>query len=101
MSMIYHVEIQPRATRDLRDIYEYINAESSRAAHASFNGLEAAIATLDQNPLRCPVTPENRRLRHLFYGKRPRVYRVIFAVDERRHVVSVVHIRHGARDRFE
>jgi toxin ParE1/3/4 len=99
--MIYRVEIQPRATKDLRGIYEYINAENSRLAHAWFNGLESAIASLDQNPSRCPVAPENGRLRHLLYGKRPHVYRIIFAVDERRRVVSVVHIRHGARDRIE
>jgi plasmid stabilization system protein ParE len=95
--MIFRVEIQPRAIRDLRGIYEYINAENSRLAHVWFNGLEAAIASLDRNPLRCPITPENGRLRHLLYGKRPRVYRIIFAVDERGGVVSIVHIRHGAR----
>jgi toxin ParE1/3/4 len=99
--MIYRVEIQPRATKDLRGIYEYINAENSRLAHAWFNGLESAIASLDQNPLRCPITPENGGLRHLLYGRRPRIYRIIFAIDERHHVISVVHIRHGARDRSE
>jgi plasmid stabilization system protein ParE len=99
--MIYRVEIQPRAIRDLRGIYEYINAENSRLARAWFNELEAAIASLVQNPSRCPITPENGRLRHLLYGKRPRVYRIIFAVDERRRVVSIVHVRHGARGRSE
>jgi toxin ParE1/3/4 len=99
--MIYRVEVEPRAISDLRGIYEYINAENSHLAHAWFNGLETAIASLDQNPSRCPITPENRRLRHLLYGKRPRVYRIIFTVDERHRVVSIVHIRHGARDRSE
>jgi len=89
--MTYRVEIQPRATRDLRAIYEYINAENFRRAHAWFNGLERAIASLDQNPSRCPVAPENARLRHLLYGKRPRIYRIILAIDERHHVVSIVH----------
>ncbi len=42
---------------------------------------------------------ENDRLRHLLYGKRPHVYRIIYAIDERRRVVNVVHIRHAARDR--
>lgn len=98
--MTYRVEILPRATRDLRSVYAYINAENSRQAYAWFNGLEAAIATLDENPARCPVTPENRRLRHLLYGRPPRTYRIIYAIDERRRVVSVIHIRHGARDRF-
>ena len=97
-SMIFRVEILPRAIRDLHGIYEYINAENSRRARAWFNGLETAIASLGGNPLRCPTTPENGRLRHLLFGKKPRVYRIIFAVDERHGVVSIVHIRHGARD---
>jgi mRNA-degrading endonuclease RelE of RelBE toxin-antitoxin system len=43
---------------------------------------------------------ESSRLRHLLYGKRPHVYRIIYAIDQRRRLVSVVHIRHGARDRI-
>jgi toxin ParE1/3/4 len=43
------------------------------------------------------VTPENRALRHLLFGKKPHVYRVIFAIDGRALVVRVLHIRHGAR----
>ena len=35
-------------------------------------------------------------LRHLLYGKRPHVYRVIFEIDEPRKVVNVLTIRHGA-----
>ena len=98
--MAFHVEILPRARRDLRNIYAYINAESSRKAHAWFNGLEAAIASLDEHPARGTVIPENDRLRHLLYGTKPHVSRIIYAIDARRRVVSVVHIRHGARDRL-
>jgi plasmid stabilization system protein ParE len=96
----YHVEVLPRARRDLRHIYAYIHAENSHQAHAWFNGLEAAIASLGQHPARGSLTPESGRLRQLLYGKRPHVYRVIYAIDQRRRVVSVVHIRHGARDSF-
>jgi toxin ParE1/3/4 len=98
--MAFHVEILPRARRDLRNIYTYIHAENSRKAHAWFNGLGAAIASLDQHPARGPVIPGNDRLRHLLYGTKPHVYRIIYAIDERRRVVSVVHIRRGARDRL-
>ena len=100
-SSTYHVEVLPRARSDLRHIYAYINAENSYQAHAWFNGLEMAIASLEQHPARGSPTRENHRLRQLLYGKRPHdVYRVIYAIDQRRRVVSVVHIRHGARDRF-
>jgi toxin ParE1/3/4 len=59
------------------------------------------IASLDQYPARGATIPEGRHLWQLLYGGRPHVYRIIYAIDERRRVVSVVHIRHGARDRFE
>ena len=37
-------------------------------------------------------------MRHLLYGKRPNVYRVIFEIDAPRKVVRVLTIRHGAMD---
>jgi toxin ParE1/3/4 len=37
-------------------------------------------------------------LRHLLYGKKPNVYRVILEIDEARKVVRVLTIRHGAMD---
>jgi mRNA-degrading endonuclease RelE of RelBE toxin-antitoxin system len=59
--------------------------------------LEAAILRLDEHPARSPVIPEDRNLRHLLYGRGRHVYRIIYAIDERRQVVTVLHIRHGAR----
>jgi toxin ParE1/3/4 len=95
--MTYRVELTARASRNLRRIFRHINAESSRQAFAWFNELEVAILSLDQHPERSPVTPEDRALRHLLFGKKPNVYRVIFAIDQRARVVRVLHIRHGAR----
>lgn len=52
-------------------------------------------------PYRCPVAPESRKLkrhlRHILYGKKPHVYRVIFDIDDSSETVSVLTIRHGAR----
>ena len=42
--------------------------------------------------------PQNRSLRHLLYGNQPHVYRAIYDIDEGNKVVSVLTIRHGARD---
>jgi toxin ParE1/3/4 len=95
--MTYHVELTERASRDLRRIFRHINAASSPQASTWFNELEAAILSLDRHPERTPVTPENRALRHLLFGKKPNVYRIIFAIDERAWVVRVLHIRYGAR----
>jgi toxin ParE1/3/4 len=99
-SSIFHVEILPRASRDLLQIYGYVHAESSHQAYARFNALLAAIVGLDQRPARGPLIPESRHLHQLLYGKQPHVCRIIYAIDHRRRVVSVVHIRPRARDKF-
>ena len=96
--MPFRVELTARAARDLRRIYRYINAADSDAANAWFNGLEAAILSLSENPARCPIVRERNDLRHLLYGSRRNTYRVIFEIDEPGGVVTVLHIRHGAQE---
>ncbi len=99
--MAYLVELGDRAERDLVALYEYIHADESEMAHRWFNGLEAVITGLGEMPHRLAEAPESKvaktTLRHLLYGKKPHIYRVIFRVDERRKVVTVLTIRHGAR----
>ncbi|HEY1935078.1 MAG TPA: type II toxin-antitoxin system RelE/ParE family toxin [Acetobacteraceae bacterium] len=98
--MAYRVELTDRAARDLRHLYRIINAEHSIQARTWFNRLEHAILSLDESPARCAVIPEDSNLQHLLYGRRRNVYRVIFTIDESARIVTVVHIRHGARDAF-
>jgi plasmid stabilization system protein ParE len=98
--MAYLVKITLRAEHDLETIYRAINAEFSAAAFRWFNGLELALLTLDEIPARCPVTPEDPRLRHLLYGKTPHVYRVIYRIVEKYKEVEILHIRHGAKRAF-
>jgi len=98
--MAYLVRIMPRAERDLDAIYQGINAQYSDAAFRWFNGLERALFTLEESPARCPITREDARLRHLLYGKKPHVYRVIYCFDEKNKEVEILHIRHGARQAF-
>jgi toxin ParE1/3/4 len=95
--MTYRVELAARAGRDLRRIYRAINAGDSRQAHTWFNGVQVAILSLDEFPARAAVTPENPGLRHLLYGNRPHIYRVVFEIDDRRKLVSALHVRHGPR----
>jgi toxin ParE1/3/4 len=101
--MTYRVELTARAVGisglyNLRAIYRRIHADSSQQARDWFNRLEHAITTLDESPLRCPAAPDDPRFRHLLYGSGRDVYRVIFVVDEVRSIVTVVHVRHGARE---
>lgn len=100
--MAYLVELTSRAARDLNHLYERINAAESAAAARWYNRLEQAVYTLEHFPRRCPVAPEARKLkrplRHLLYGKKPHVYRVIYEIAEGDKVVRVLTIRHGAMD---
>ncbi len=98
--MAYLVRIASRAERDLVSLYEEINAPDSAAARHWYAGLKQAILSLAVRPNRCPVTPEDKRLRHLLYGHKPHLYRVIYRVNDQRKQVDVLHIRHGARRKF-
>ena len=98
--MAYLVNITPRAERDFASLYWKIHAEESEAALKWYRGLKAAVLSLEERPNRCPVTPEKAELRHLLYADKPHIYRVIFRVVEKQQRVDVLHIRHGARDKF-
>ena len=98
--MAYVVRIARRAERDLVSLYDEINASDSFAAQHWYEGLKRAILSLAARPNRCPITPENKRLRHLLYGRKPHIDRVIYRVNAGRKQVDVLHIRHGARRRF-
>jgi len=95
--MRYLVRLTDRALRDMHAIYEFIEAEGSENAFAWFNDLAREIYSLERFPERCAVIPESKKLRHPLFGKKPNTYRIIYAVDKRKHLVSVLHIRHGAR----
>ncbi len=95
--MAYVVNITARAERDLIQLYADLNAGNSEAALAWYRGLKEAILSLKEQPHRCPVTPENVKFRHLLYGHKPHIYRVIYQVLKRQQRVEILHIRHGAR----
>ena len=100
--MEYFIEFADRAARDLNALYERIHASESTAAARWYNGLEKAVYTLKDMPRRCPEAPESKKakrpLRHLLYGKKPHIYRVIFEIDEARKMVRLLTIRHGAME---
>ena len=95
--MGYLVNVTLRAEHDLKRLYLEINVAESDTALKWYRGLKDAILSLEDNPNRCPMTSETSRLRHLLYGKKPHIYRVIYRVMERAKRVEVLHIRHGAR----
>jgi toxin ParE1/3/4 len=98
--MAYRIKITARAQRDLADLYNWIGAGTSEGAYNWYRGLRDAIMSLRNTPQRCPVTQENKQLRHLLYGDKSHIYRVIYRTVRNSKEVEVLHIRHGARDRF-
>jgi plasmid stabilization system protein ParE len=98
--LAYRVEIADRARIDLKRIYRDIDASSSATARPWFDRLEAVILSLEDHPARGAPTPENASLRQVFHGRKPNVYRVIYAIDSIGGVVTVPHVRHGRRDAF-
>lgn len=99
--MAYLVNLTDRAERDLAHLYEEVNAEHSDAALKWYLGFKESILSLEEQPNRCPVTPENGKFRHLLYGNKPHIYRAIYRVLEKQKQVEVLHIRHGARRRLK
>jgi plasmid stabilization system protein ParE len=95
--MGYVVNITSRAESDLAHLYSEINAGHSGAALQWYRGLKEAILSLQERPNRCPITRKRDHLRHLLYGHKPDIYRVIFRVLPKQKPVEVLHIRHAAR----
>ncbi len=98
--MAYRVNFTARAARDLVHLYRAINAENAEAALTWFRGFKEAILSLEEQPYRCPLTPESDKLRHLLYDQEPHVHHAIYRVLEKHKEVEVIHIRHGARRRL-
>jgi plasmid stabilization system protein ParE len=98
--MVYQVSLTVRAERDLILLFGYIHASDSATDLRWYRGLKRAILTLERHPYRCPLTPEYKKLRHLLYGRKPNIYRVIYRIVESKRRVEVLHIRHGARQKF-
>jgi plasmid stabilization system protein ParE len=102
--MAYQVRLTAPAEADAYAAFERIRAVAPARAARWLTGLFAAIQTLADLPARCPVIPEaaelGRPLRHLLYGRRTSVYRIIFdiqAASEEGPRVRVLRIWHGAR----
>ena len=98
--MAFRVEITDEAQRDARSILDWlISEQAGKSGLEWFQGLENAIASLAELPVRCALAPENAsasfEVRHLLYGRKPHVYRILFTVESNR--VVILHIWHGRR----
>ena len=98
--MAFRVKTTTKAKQDLDDILgRLLSQEAGETGLRWFQGLHQAIATLADSSQRCALAPENAvfpfEVRHLLYGRKPHVYRIIFTIEG--NTVSVLHVRHGRR----
>jgi plasmid stabilization system protein ParE len=98
--MTYRVETAAAAEQDADAILEWLLSErAGDTGKRWFLALQDAIASLAEFPTRCPLAPEDTafpfEVRHLLYGRKPHVYRILFTIESQ--TVYVLHIRHGRR----
>lgn len=101
--MSYTVIIQPRALRDIEEIFRWIaDNVSPNTATQWYEELQRAIASLQEFPNRCPLAPEatlfQHEVRQILMGKH-KDHRVLFLVEKNQ--VSILHIRHSRRSRLK
>ena len=93
--MRFRVLVQPSARRELGDAFRWIARRSPGRARSWREGVSQAILSLADFPRRCSLAPENDdfdiEVRQRLYGD----YRILFAIEG--DVVSILHVRHGAR----
>lgn len=97
--MRYQVIIQPPALADVEEACRWIAERSPHAAADWLEGLLAAAESLEANPERCGLAPENDyvdyEIRQFLYRRHSSVYRVLFTIHE--GAVRILHVRHAAR----
>jgi plasmid stabilization system protein ParE len=98
--MKYSVIIEASARRDIEDIACWRSSYSKDAAREWHQRVKKAIHSLSETPRRCALAPENDafdvEIRHLLYGRRRYIYRILFTI--RGKDVHIFHVRHGARE---
>jgi len=99
--MTYRVVLTARADRELEEASDWWAKNRSQDQAARwYAGFSDAITSLEKDPQRCPLAPENARfpyeIRELHYGlgSRP-THRAVFTI--RPDMVLVLTIRHAAQ----
>ncbi len=98
--MTFRVETTAAAEQDADAILDWLLSEGAgETGMRWFAALQDSIASIAEFPARCPIAPENEvfpfEVRHLLYGRKPHVYRILFTIED--ETVYVLHIRHGRR----
>jgi len=100
----YEVFVLPLAKQEIRDSAAWwAEHRSADEADSWLVDIQRVIATLTNNPARCPFARENPRcsveVRHLLYGVGSRAtHRIIFTIDEQEQQVLVHSVRHVSQN---
>ena len=82
---VYEVVIHQDAINDLRKAYKFVSQRAPKTVAKWYQRLEH-VKTLEHNPQRCPIARESKRVflevRELHFGRRPNVFRILFAIDK-------------------
>jgi len=96
----YQVALADAAKADAYRIYDWVVERAPLQGAQWFDELIVCLYSLEDLPYRCPLAREaeeaKREIRCLLFGKRRGTYRILYEVDERRRMVWILHIRHGA-----
>jgi len=99
----FEVIVLPGAEAEMEAAFRWLTERSPQHAPNWYNGIIDAILSLEELPGRCALAPESAdspfEIRQLLYGKRPHLYRILFAI--RPGQVIVLHVRHAARHHAE
>jgi plasmid stabilization system protein ParE len=97
--MTFQVEITRLAEAQIEQAYGWYREQNSNFADRWFRGLMNKIATLQEQPHRCPLAVEHEifveEVRQLLVGKSKNIYRVLFTI--RGTTVYVLYVRHSAQ----
>ncbi len=100
--MAYTVRFTARALGEIDSAFAWLS-ERSPAAVRWYEQLSRSIQSLEENPKRWGLAPEDEwyegELRQLLHGKRRGVYRVLFEI--RGNTVYVLRVRHSAQELLE
>ncbi|MBH8571619.1 type II toxin-antitoxin system RelE/ParE family toxin [Nostocaceae cyanobacterium CENA369] len=97
--MAFQVRTTRTANAEIELAYSWLKERNPVYADKWFRELMDTIATLQKNPRRCALAPENdsftEEIRQLIYGKSRSKYRILFAIRE--DTVFVLHVRHSSQ----
>ncbi len=103
--MTYRVVFSATARTDIRENARWLNRQGSiTAADRWYAELIKSLNTLRRLPERQPIAEEESEhfgftVHQMLYGRRPNVYRILFAVDG--DSVTLISVRHSARGHLE